>query len=76
MGRGFSATSESPTFTGTWVYTKGTVRRKGGREIFHVDRFAEIRRAGAAGIAVISAICAAGAGSRAAGGVAELAPGQ
>jgi hypothetical protein len=27
---------ESPTFTGTWVYTKGTVRHKGGREIFYV----------------------------------------
>jgi len=27
---------ESPTFTGTWVYTKGTFRRKGGREVFYV----------------------------------------
>ena len=27
---------ESPTFTGTWVYTKGTLRRKGGREVFYV----------------------------------------
>jgi len=27
---------ESPTFTGTWVYTKGTIRRKGGREVFYV----------------------------------------
>ena len=27
---------ESPTFTGTWIYTKGTIRRKGGREVFYV----------------------------------------
>jgi len=27
---------KSPTFTGTWVYTKGTLRRKGGREVFYV----------------------------------------
>jgi hypothetical protein len=27
---------ESPTFGGTWVYTKGTVRRKGGAEVFYV----------------------------------------
>lgn len=27
---------ESPTFTGTWVYTKGTIRRKEGREVFYV----------------------------------------
>ena len=27
---------ESPTFTGTWVYTKGTIRRKGEREVFYV----------------------------------------
>ena len=27
---------ESPTFTGTWVYTKGTFRRKGGQEVFYV----------------------------------------
>jgi hypothetical protein len=27
---------ESPTFTGTWVYSKGTVRRKGGQEVFYV----------------------------------------
>ena len=27
---------ESPTFSGTWVYTKGTLRRKGGREVFYV----------------------------------------
>ena len=27
---------ESPTFTGTWVCTKGTFRRKGGREVFYV----------------------------------------
>lgn len=27
---------ESPTFTGTWVYTKGTIRRKGGEEVFYV----------------------------------------
>jgi len=27
---------ESPTFTGTWVYTKGTIRRKGGQEVFYV----------------------------------------
>jgi hypothetical protein len=27
---------ESPTFTGTWVYTKGMIRRKEGQEIFYV----------------------------------------
>ena len=27
---------ESPTFTGTWVYTKGTLRRKEGQEVFYV----------------------------------------
>jgi hypothetical protein len=27
---------ESPTFTGTWIYTKGTIRRKGGEEVFYV----------------------------------------
>ena len=27
---------ESPTFTGTWVYTKGTIRRKAGQEVFYV----------------------------------------
>ena len=27
---------ESPTFTGTWVYTKGTIRRKEGQELFYV----------------------------------------
>lgn len=27
---------ESPTFTGTWVYTKGTIRRKGVQETFYV----------------------------------------
>jgi hypothetical protein len=27
---------ESPTFTGTWIYTKGTFRRAGGREVFYV----------------------------------------
>jgi len=27
---------ESPTFGGTWVYTKGTIRRKGEAEVFYV----------------------------------------
>ena len=27
---------ESPNFSGTWVYTKGTIRRKGGEEVFYV----------------------------------------
>ncbi len=27
---------ESPTFLGTWVYTKGTIRRKGKEEVFYV----------------------------------------
>lgn len=27
---------ESPTFGGTWVYTKGTIRRKGQAEVFYV----------------------------------------
>jgi hypothetical protein len=27
---------ESPTFTGTWVYTKGTIRPKNGQETFYV----------------------------------------
>jgi len=27
---------ESPNFSGTWVYTKGTIRRKQGREVFYV----------------------------------------
>ena len=27
---------ESPSFTGLWVYTKGTIRRKGGTEVFYV----------------------------------------
>lgn len=27
---------ESPTFTGVWVYTKRTIRRKGGSEVFYV----------------------------------------
>jgi hypothetical protein len=27
---------ESPTFSGTWIYTKGTIRRKGREEVFHV----------------------------------------
>jgi hypothetical protein len=27
---------ESPTFTGLWIYTKGTIRRKAGAEVFYV----------------------------------------
>jgi hypothetical protein len=27
---------ESPTYGGVWVYTKGTIRRKGGVEVFYV----------------------------------------
>jgi hypothetical protein len=27
---------ESPNFSGTWIYTKGTIRRKAGREVFYV----------------------------------------
>jgi hypothetical protein len=27
---------ESPTFGGLWVYTKGTIRRTGGQEVFYV----------------------------------------
>ncbi len=27
---------ESPTFGGTWVYTKGTFRRVEGQEVFYV----------------------------------------
>jgi hypothetical protein len=27
---------ESPTFTGLWVYTKGTLRRRGREEVFYV----------------------------------------
>ena len=27
---------ESPNYSGTWVYTKGTIRRKGGQEVFYV----------------------------------------
>jgi hypothetical protein len=27
---------ESPTFTGTWIYTKGVVRSKSGQEVFYV----------------------------------------
>ena len=27
---------ESPTFTGIWVYTKGTIRQKDGEETFYV----------------------------------------
>jgi hypothetical protein len=27
---------ESPNFTGTWIYTKGTIRRKGQQEVFYV----------------------------------------
>ena len=27
---------ESPTFTGLWIYTKGTIRQKRGQEVFYV----------------------------------------
>jgi hypothetical protein len=27
---------ESPNYSGTWIYTKGTIRRKGGLEVFYV----------------------------------------
>jgi hypothetical protein len=27
---------ESPNFSGTWIYTKGTIRRKGRQEVFYV----------------------------------------
>jgi hypothetical protein len=27
---------ESASFTGIWIYTKGTIRRKGTREVFCV----------------------------------------
>jgi hypothetical protein len=27
---------ESPTFTGTWVYTKGVIRTRHGQETFYV----------------------------------------
>jgi hypothetical protein len=27
---------ESPTFSGTWIYTKGTIRREHGMEVFYV----------------------------------------
>jgi hypothetical protein len=27
---------ESPSYTGIWIYTKGSIRRKGGHEIYYV----------------------------------------
>ena len=27
---------ESPNFSGVWIYTKGTIRRKADREVFYV----------------------------------------
>lgn len=27
---------ESPNFSGVWIYTKGTIRRKGRQEVFYV----------------------------------------
>ena len=27
---------ESPSFSGNWIYTKGTIRRRSGQEIFYV----------------------------------------
>lgn len=27
---------ESPNFSGIWIYTKGTIRPKGGQEVFYV----------------------------------------
>jgi hypothetical protein len=27
---------ESPSYTGIWIYSKGCIRRKGGREIYYV----------------------------------------
>lgn len=27
---------ESPTFTGVWIYTQGTIRRRHGKETFYV----------------------------------------
>ena len=27
---------ESPNYSGVWIYTKGTIRRKGGEEVFYV----------------------------------------
>jgi hypothetical protein len=27
---------ESPSYDGIWIYTKGTIRRKAGKEIFYV----------------------------------------
>jgi hypothetical protein len=27
---------ESPSFTGVWIYTKGTIRKKGTSEVFYV----------------------------------------
>jgi hypothetical protein len=27
---------ESPSFTGIWIYTKGTIRRKDDQEVFYV----------------------------------------
>jgi hypothetical protein len=27
---------ESPNYGGTWIYTKGTIRKKGGQEVFYV----------------------------------------
>jgi len=33
---------KSPNYSGTWVYTKGTIRRKGGQEVFYVFVSAKI----------------------------------
>src|SRR5438445_12818776 len=33
---------ESPTFEGLWIYTKGTIRRKGAQEVFYVFVSAKI----------------------------------
>ena len=38
---------ESPTFLGTWVYTKGTIRRKGREEVFYVFVSAKLAVQGA-----------------------------
>ena len=27
---------ESPSFSGEWIYTKGTIRKQGGKEVFYV----------------------------------------
>jgi len=27
---------ESPNFSGLWIYTKGTIRKKGGQEVYYV----------------------------------------